>query len=537
MVFREGDIDCVEELIRPAERVLKERDSIRNELFERRVELWNRIKENYERYLDGECGKFLNDLDMHFRSQFEVALLILAASFRENNEEFRPARRFSDKEIEVYKEIESYNAFEILSIDDIKRKIASRDSELLELLRKYYVYMKRWCEEVVEDSSIKLPIRHYLKKKCKEYRGKIDEAISSLIVELDWLAKLISQWERGAESLAEKKVEEVAAEIKAEAARAVEEEEKRIESLKEEIAKKEEEVKAKEDELKVKEEEVRRVIEELRGIRERVEKGSRFVDVGRAKQYEMNFIGRIERKVGEEVELFGKIFKVEEVKEGKEVDTSRFIGMRSKWGILTERDAKNVPENRYIVARLVEKKLLGRKKSYVLKAVFVSRVDRYAEYGFDTDPLELRDVNVYVVDARDEAKQKGENVVLCLASPTGFEESVKEHINSDEFHRNFLSKYLSVCLVDLETGKLLYNPHDSVAKEFAKICEIEIDEEKKSRVKKCVEKMMEGREWITLKEALSCGGEDIVKVVFYELSEENMWKVRYIEGVGLVLMK
>ena len=548
MIFKEGNIDCVEKLKRPAEKVLKIGEAVKYDPFERRVGLWNEIRENYDRYLDGECGSFLSDLDNHFRSQFETALLVLAASFRENGEEFKPAERFSDKEIEAYKRIERYNVFEILSIDDVMRKLVSKDDELLGLFRDYYVYMDKWVDKILDDPSLKLPVRFYLKRKWESYKGKLNEAVSIAIVELDWFRKLISRWEREAESLAEKKVEEFAAGIKAKAeaevARAVEEERrkveeeaKRIESLKEEIVKKEEEVKAKEDELKVKEEEVRKVIEELRGIKEKVEKGSRFVDVGRARNYEMNFIGRIEHKLGKEVEIFGKTFKVEGVREGKEVNTSRFIGMKSRWGVLTEKDVKNLPENRYIVARLVEKKLLGGKRSYILKAIFVSRVDRYVEYGFDIDPLELKDINVYVVDARDEAKQKNETVVLCLASPTGFEEVVREHVNSDEFHRNFLSRYLSVCLVDLETGKLIYNPHDSVAKEFARICEIEIDEEKKSRVRKCVDGMMEGRDWMTLSDALKCGDEVIVRAAFYELAEERKWKVKYVEGVGLVLMK
>ena len=45
------------------------------------------------------------------------------------------------------------------------------------------------------------------------------------------------------------------------------------------------------------------------------------------------------------------------------------------------------------------------------------------------------------------------------------------------------------------------------------------------------------KDWVTFKDALSCGNEAIVKAVFYELAEEKEWKVKYVEGVGLVLMK
>jgi len=185
----------------------------------------------------------------------------------------------------------------------------------------------------------------------------------------------------------------------------------------------------------------------------------------------------------------------------------------------------------------VEKKWFGKKKRYILKALFVSRVERYAKYGFDTDPLELKDINIHIIEERDRAKEEGCTRVLCLASPTGFEDTVKEHISGDEFHKNFLSKYLSICLLDLETGKLIYNPHDEVAKEFAKICEIEIDKEKIARVEKCICNMMEGKEWITLEDVLNCGEGSIVKTAFYNVAEKNGWKVKFVEGVGLVLMR
>ena len=540
MIFREGDFECVKKLKKPADKVIKMRDTINYEMSEKRKELWNKIKENYERYLEGECGEFLPEIDRHIRSQFELALLILALSFKENNEDFKPARMFSDKDLEAYKTIMSYDVFEILSVDDIKKRIASKDEEVLKLLEKYYIYMKKWCEDIVNDPSINLLIRDYINKKCKEYREKINEAINSLIAEIDWFAKLVAQWKREAENLANKKVEEFSSEIRAmteaEITEVIEKKVKEVEELVKKFEEKDREVKAKENELKVKEKEIERAIEEIRNLKEKT-KGSRFVEVGKAKQYEMNFIGRIERKLGRELTLFGRQFRVEEVKEGKEVDTSKYIGMRSKWGVLTEKDVKNLPENRYITARFVEKKLFGSKKCFILKAIFTSRVDRFAEYGFDVDPLKLTEVNAYLVEARDKAKEIGETFVLCLASPTGFEDDVVKHINGEEFHKNFLSKYLSVCLVDLETGNLIYNPHDTVAKEFAKICEIEIDREKKERVRKCVEKMIDGHEWITLKDVLSCGDEAIVRAVFYEIAEEEGWKVRYIEGVGLVLMK
>lgn len=528
-MFKE-DVDCVEDLLKPANRVIKAGKEIKYETLERRIGLWNEIKENYDRYLDGKCGKFLKDLDMHFRSQFEVALLILASSFRDNGEEFRPAERFSSAEIEAYERIERYNVFEIMGIDDIRKKIVLKDEKLLELFRDYF-HMDRWVEKTLEDPSLKLPLRYYLKKRWDGYKKKVNEAMSSLIKELDWFRRVVSEWEKDAESTS-RAVEEKVREIEELKAKVVTREEE-IKAKEEGVLTKEEEIRAKEEMLKVKEDEIKKAFEELKTVKD---KASRFVSAGEAKQYELNFIGRIEKKLAEEVELFGKKFKVKDLKELKEIDTSRFVGWRSKYGILSERDAKNLPENRHILAWLEERKLL-RKEQYILKAAFVSRVEKYAENGFDTDPLELEDVNVYLVDARDKAKDLNKPIVLCIASPTGFEKAVRQHISGEEFHKNFLSRYLSVCLLDLETGELIYNPHDEVAREFSRIFEIEMDEEKISRAKKGIEEEMKMKGWITFKDALKYGNERTVKAAFYRIAEEKGWQIRFVEGVGLVLMK
>ena len=267
-------------------------------------------------------------------------------------------------------------------------------------------------------------------------------------------------------------------------------------------------------------------------------KGSRYVKLEEVKQYELNFIGRLEHKLGDTVTFSGKTYKIENLNEIKQEDTSRL----GKIHRLSERDLKNLPENRSLVGKLTEKKLLGKKQRYNLKALFYSRVEKYAKAGYDTDPLELKDLNACLVDSRDEAKGKGECVLLCLASPTGFETTVDRHISSEDFHRNFLSRYLSVCLLDLETGKQLYNPNDEVAKEFAKLCELETDREKSEKLKISVRKTIENglllKDFVVLGDiAKSLGNDAAVKPAFYEYADEKGLNVKFVEDVGLVMMK
>ena len=610
-MFAEGNIECVEKLLKPAKRVLKVGMPVKHDTFEQRVELWNKIRMNYDSYLDEECGNFLKDLDQHFCSLFDGALLVLATSFRENGEFFGAANIFSDEEVKLFRNIERYNLFEILSAADIRKKLIQKDDKVLDLLRDYYVSMDSWVDGQLEDTNLRLTLRYYLKKKWDGYKEKLNQAVSSSVVELDWLKSLIGSWDHETENRVEATAKGFEAEkeranaeiyklssqkaqtedrlklVEAEKASAenqikglASEKERGEEKLKQAAARKaeteallqalaEEKVQAQEQikaitsekalaekqarEIAIEKEAVEKQALELAAEKEKVEekvrklaadkafaegKGSRYVKLEDVKQYELNFIGRLEHRLGNTVTFSGKTYRVENLKEIKQVDTSR-LGDSSG---LSERDLKNLPENRSLVCSLTEKKLLGKKQRYNLKALFSARVEKYADAGYDTDPLELKDLNACLVDSRDEAKEKGEWVLFCLASPTGFENAVGRYISSEDFHRNFLSKYLSVCLLDLETGKQLYNPHDEVAKEFAKLCELETESEKDAKMKLSVKKEIEDglllKDFVVLGDiAKILGNDTAVKSAFYEYAGEKEYNVRFVEDIGLLMMK
>ena len=609
-LFEEGKTDCVKELLKPAERVLKEGLDVQVESFERREKLWNRIMDNYDRYLDGECGDFLRDLDMHFRSKFEGALAILAWSFWKNGETYLPAsRRYRDRELEAVERILRYNVFEIYSKEDVMKKIMHRDSNVLNLLRDYYHGVDRWIEDVLADPEIKLPLRNFLKGKWDSYRGKVNEAISEATLRFDWfrdiltrveeeegaiertyrkqlkrkeeeieelrssIEELIEDFEREREEIArriekakdeeierlrrekeelQRRFEEEKARLVEEISRMKDEELQRklreelekaerqmmsqIEAMEDEIRRKELQLKQKEMELRRKELEIQRKEDEVsKKIREvmeltgKVEKGSRFVRRDEAKIMEMNFMGRMKSKFKDEVKLLGKTFKVEAVKEIGTFDKSKFENK------LSDRDLKNVPDNRVLEVKLKEKKLIGKKEELTVKAIFYGRPERYAEIGFDTDPLELADVNALLVDAREEAKSG--RIVLLVASPTGFEKRIANYVNSTDFHRNFISENISLALLDLESGELRYNPHDEYARAFEPFLRLERDKELLAKVKDFLEERMNAKGYVRLEEAVEHFAEDLVKRAFQELAKEKGYITKFIEGVGYVLVK
>lgn len=480
----DGDFDCIENLLKPAKRVIKKSFSIEREPFEKRLQLWNEIKENFEKYEDGFCGKFLEDLDMHYRSTFDIALLMLDRSFRINNDDFQP-KKYSDEEIEVYEKIEKYNVFEILSKDDIKKKVILKDENLINLFEEYYIHMDKWVEEVIENPYISPTIRSYLKRKWESYKEKLNDAINELVSELDWFRKLVSRWQEETKAIVEKMTSEL-------------------------------------------KEKMQRMIEEIKEMKEKVDKGSRLVDLGEAKFYENNFIGRIKSKLQKEIEVLGKKFVVESINDYKSIDVSKYKEY------LSENDLKNLPENRYVEAILKEKKIFGKKQEILLKAIFCARTEKFAKYKFDTDPLELSDINPYLSEAM---KNRDGKMILCIASPTGFAKEVEEHINGEDFYKNFLST-ASLCLIDMETGKLLINPYDELAKKFKKICMLEIDEEREEKLKKCIQDVLIEKGYISLTDATKlCGDKKLAKKAFYILEEEKGYRVRYVKDFGLVLVR
>lgn len=602
-IFEEGKTDCVKELLRPAERVLKEGLDITTEDFERREKLWQSIKGNYDLYLDGECGSFLRDLDMHFRSKFEGALAILAWSFWQNGETYSPAsRRYRDRELEALERVLRYNVFEIYSKEDIMKKIMHRDTNVLNLLRDYYRGTDSWIDEFLNDPTVKLPLRHFLKTKWDSYKGKVNSAIAEAISRFDWMrdyllmederteavektyrrqienlkkqmAEIRRNFEQEKEELKrrletakeseisrliqekeemkkqfeeerQKLIEEISRMKDEEAKRMLEEElnkmqkemtasiramEEEIRRRELELRQKEMELRKKELELKEKEDEVSRRIKQVMELAGKVEKGSRFVKLDEARILEMNFVGRMKSKFKDEIKLLSRNFKATSVEEKGTFDKSGYAGK------LSERDLKNVPDNRMVEVRLKEKKLFGKKEEITVRALFYGRPERYAEAGFDTDPLELADINALLVDARDEAKNG--RIVLLVASPTGFEKRIANYVNSNDFHRNFISENVSLALLDLESGELIYNPHDEYAKAFEPMLRLERDNELISKVKDFLEERILQKGYVRLEEAAEEFTEDMVKQAFHELSKERGYVTKFVDGVGYVLVK
>ena len=171
------DIACIEKLLIPVKRVLKQENLIKKDSRERRIRLWKLVRENFDKYVEGDCGRFLKDMDNHIHGQFSASLLILASSFKEKGETFDAAEYFSEKELNTYKKISQYTIFEILSPAEIRNKLELHDENIQDLLYDYYFSMDTWVNSTLNDSEINLGVRYYLKEKWGDYRRIINTAL------------------------------------------------------------------------------------------------------------------------------------------------------------------------------------------------------------------------------------------------------------------------------------------------------------------------------------------------------------------------
>jgi len=189
-MFKEGNRECIDKLLTPSRAVLDTGISIRNEPYDKRQALWNDIKSNAERYRNGECGKFLSDLNTIFSASFDGSLLLLSLAFKQNNEQFEGGGYFSASEIEAFETIEKFGYFRILSKNEIAKKIRSKDEKTLTLLREYSVSVKPRMDDILGDATVRDSIRIYLKRQWDENTKKVGDAIASAGVDLDWFASL-----------------------------------------------------------------------------------------------------------------------------------------------------------------------------------------------------------------------------------------------------------------------------------------------------------------------------------------------------------
>jgi predicted regulator of amino acid metabolism with ACT domain len=125
------------------------------------------------------------------------------------------------------------------------------------------------------------------------------------------------------------------------------------------------------------------------------------------------------------------------------------------------------------------------KKPYIIvEYLTLSHPELLKLKGYDSKPLDVSDF-LAVLKTRIVEAEKGKYYhIIVLSSPTGFTDTLKNHVGGEIFWKNFASKYVTVYLLDPVTGELKFNEGDSAAQRNRFIANIELPEEQVERVVK-----------------------------------------------------
>ncbi len=565
-----------EEYLVPVKTVLREdlESLARTYTEDERVELWNEIREMWRKYLR-ECSVQLpEDLDKLVRGKFRFAQLLLAASFRINNEEYpNITKMFKDEEYKLLERFEEMKILDHLSIDEIVEFIRRKEGKVYEIVMKYYqeqLYMfdtswapligdlakifnqryrnrRRKIEEavieytkrhgiltvvseieeavkkVLEAGEFKRKMEEELRRKIEEELGlkALEEKLALLEEERERLNRHIRELEGKLLEEASSKAELVAEleRLKSEKSRLVEDQE----SLASKLARAEEELKKAMEELRSKEEELRKLAaekshdkavvetltaeaetlkslveklgaqtEEYREALERVkteksliearlaelesalrgESEGHVVTSEDARALEEVLVRRINKKLGDGAIIFDPLSK----KERKiKWDRIEYISIAGE-------EEPGLPKGKGIT--LIKRRgIIFRKRDIVVEGISLVHRESYREKGWDSKPVSLSEI-LDILEARVDQAEKGNYYhLLILASPTGFTSKAIEYLNSNEFHRNFTARHVSLYLVDPITGQVIYNKADDAASKNLEIAEPLLPEDKIKKVK------------------------------------------------------
>lgn len=262
-----------------------------------------------------------------------------------------------------------------------------------------------------------------------------------------------------------------------------------------------------------------------------------------ARLLEMDYLGRFDITMSEtdRIEMGDSVF---EVPANYWDNRSERRSSRTRLGRLLddEQDPNRYPTDGTARYEITDSRYLGlsRDTEMVIEARVFAHLDAFATNGFDARPAGLDDLLSVANEAVYEAESKEFIYLLGVASPTGWSDRVLERIQDDEFARTRFSEHVSVCLIDLQEGTVVYDESDPVAAENATLFEPPVDAE---RIEECMATIH--NEYVTnisqntvlLRDVAEEHGYDshIVKRAFNRLEHEGVGDQFFVEDLGLTL--
>jgi len=550
--FTSDEYDALSKLDRFARLDFLTRDEIAQALFNRQGQIYAIVKQWYDMQMDefdklvippeakeGMKGYLATALIQEYNNRFEKIRAGIVEYIRINPAGPRPL--FSEYEAALSRayqaemerkraEEQALKAMTDLYLQELERRIEALQSE-----REQLMSALDNLESLANKSQALSQLTEHLSKNESVGR-RVSELVSLLrgrIAELEQSKTQLEKQQAELKDIYERSSQEARVAIEAEL--------QRLNDTNEDLSKKLNDFMNAASRLELEktalEERLRSIKDSLEGARDK-----RLVKRDEARVMELNFIGRFDRKMKEYLprRFFDPIRGGEMVIDRADDylhaqrDETGFLAEQLK---LSDQDLTLCPRNTRSSYTVVKKRLLRDSLKVVVEAAYLSHLESYPRLFHDTKSINLSDFLRFIDDATERARLGEALYVIGLGSPTGFDEGLKKYIASDEFHRNFVSNYVAVCLIDLESGELIYNPTDDRVKAYLDLFDQEFAAEKVERVKRYVDERKWPGSMITLSRATADTKVDArhVKKAFYELEYARMGQVYRVED-DLVFM-
>lgn len=326
------------------------------------------------------------------------------------------------------------------------------------------------------------------------------------------------------------KENELKGKMEEEKQRVIENEIKELEFLKSKLTADEKEILDEKSMIQIKK---RELDERLRQITEAAEgKPLRIIKKEDARLCELNFIARFDTKMN------NFPLKIHSPINNKQYDISSWKDDDHQ--VLSERNLTDTPNNTQSKYLIQEKKygFFGEKlKKVIIEAVSFNHIDEFDEYGFDSRAVNIAEFLISIAKAIDNAEMGKYLHVIGIASPTGWEENVIKEIQSVNFAHNYVSRFVSVCLIDSSAGEVIYNSADDRIIGYVEFFKPQFDREKVEEIRTYTENKLAAKGYIVFEdtvEELSLPRELVYKV-FRDLQHDGLGKMKNIKEVGLAL--
>ncbi|ESS09465.1 MAG: hypothetical protein A07HN63_00668 [uncultured archaeon A07HN63] len=490
---------------------------------ERRLDRYEQLTADEDEFrweFTKECNGFLTGTEEdRLRGELRLAQLLVAASFYADGEVPDPiAGDFIEPELQAVVEFDQFKTFDTLDDDQLDERIRRLDGEVAELIEEYASTQIANIDDLLDNPEVQQDVVERLLERYEDRRERIRAGVSRY-AETHGLDQVSTSIQADTAAGAEIEADGTGSPPGDGATATLSGDQQPAGNA----AAGPESPPAGGDERD----------------------GTDVVTAGTARLFELDYLGRFATTMYEidRIQLPDETFQVPRGLLGRPPRPPR--RGRPNGGVAgrpRRRDLDAHPHNPSARYEITAPKYfgLGKQTRMVIEATVYSHLETHAADGYDATPAGVDDLVSVVGDAVREAASENTPYLLGIASPTGWTDDVVSHVRDDDLSRTRYSRQVSVCLIDLRRGTLIYDESDPVVADNTGLFERSVNAE---AVANCVsllrEEYVDSLEHgsVLLTELVDATEFDrhVVKQAFARVEDDGDAEQFYLDEQGLAL--